>query len=142
MSREMSSPIGLRPSHSGEDTTIERFHSSLPPDTAALAGLRRSLSLWLEAADVSDPPRGDVVLATHEVAANAIEHAGSASPIEVRARLVEGTITVEISDRGRWAPRVTDIERGRGLPLIAALVSKLEVRTDQRGTVVRLVQHA
>lgn len=120
---------------------IECFQSTLPSELAALAALRRSLSTWLEAVGVTDPPRGDVVLATHEGAANAIEHAGSASSIDIRAQLVGETITVEISDSGRWASSSVGNERGRGLPLIAALMSKLVVRTDQRGTMVRLVHH-
>jgi serine/threonine-protein kinase RsbW len=121
----------------------ERFQSTLPPDIAALAPLRRSLSTWLENAGVADPPRGEVVLATHEGAANAIEHSGNAGAVGVRAQVQDGTITIEISDSGRWAASSsTDGERGRGLMLIAALVSRMELRTDQRGTLLRLVRDA
>lgn len=122
---------------------MEGFQSTLPSDFAVLGALRRSLTTWLEKAGVADPPRADVVLATHEAAANAIEHAGAARPIDVRARLVDGTLTIEISDSGRWkAANPADEERGRGLMLIAKLVSKVEIETDKRGTTLRLLQYA
>jgi serine/threonine-protein kinase RsbW len=121
---------------------MEGFQSTLPPDFAVLAGLRRSLATWLERAGVPDPRRADVVLATHEAAANAIEHAGSAGPVDVRARLAHGALTVEVSDQGRWkAGGPADEERGRGLMLIAGLVSNVEIDTDAGGTTLRLLQH-
>ena len=122
---------------------MEGFQSTVPPDFAVLGGLRRSLTAWLEKAGVADPPGGDVVLATHEAAANAIEHAGSASPVDVRARLVGRTLTIEIMDSGRWkVANPTDEERGRGLILIAGLVSEMELQADTSGTTLRLVVHA
>jgi anti-sigma regulatory factor (Ser/Thr protein kinase) len=121
---------------------MEGFQSTLPPDFAVLAGLRRSLATWLERAGVPDPRRADVVLATHEAAANAIEHAGCAGPVGVRARLAHGALTIEISDQGRWkAGGLADEERGRGLKLIAGLVSNVEIDMDAGGTTLRLVQH-
>ncbi len=122
---------------------MEGFQSTVPPDFAILGGLRRSLTAWLEKAGVADPPRGDVVLATHEAAANAIEHAGSAGPIDVRARLVGRTLTIEITDSGRGkVANPADEERGRGLILIAALVSEMKLQADTSGTTLRLVVHA
>ena len=122
---------------------MEGFQSTVPPDFAVLGGLRRSLTAWLEKAGVADPPRGDVVLATHEAAANAIEHAGSAGPIDVRARLVGRTLTIEITDSGRWkVANPADDERGRGLILIAGLVSEMKLQADTSGTTLRLVVHA
>ena len=122
---------------------MEGFQATVPPDFVILGGLRRSLTAWLEKTGVADPPRDDVVLATHEAAANAIEHAGSASPIDVRARLVGRTLTIEITDSGRWKDaNPADEERGRGLILIAGLVSEMKLQAGTSGTTLRLVVHA
>lgn len=120
---------------------MEGFQSTVPPDFAVLGELRRALTTWLEEAGVADPPRGDVVLATHEAAANAIEHSGSTNSVDVRARIAGRSLTIEISDTGRWkAADPADEERGRGLKLIAGLVSEVDLHTDKGSTTVRLLQ--
>ena len=120
---------------------MESFLQMIPPDVARLASLRRALSDWLERSGVADPPRADLVLATHEAAANAIEHGNPEQPFEVRGEIIDGVLTVEISDTGQWeASRTGNDERGRGLMLIKALVSKLEIRTGLYGTTLRLLQ--
>jgi anti-sigma regulatory factor (Ser/Thr protein kinase) len=119
------------------------FHTSISPDLTLLRPLRSSLVAWLESSGVDDPPRADVVLATHEAAANAIEHSGSTAPIEIRARIGDGEVTVEIADGGRWlvSPPGTE-ERGRGLGMMTALVSRVEIAKETFGTTVRLVEPA
>jgi anti-sigma regulatory factor (Ser/Thr protein kinase) len=120
---------------------MEPFLQMIPPDVARLASLRRALSDWLERSGVADPPRADLVLATHEAAANAIEHGNPEQPFEVRGEINDRVLKVEISDTGRWeASRTGNDERGRGLVLIKALVSKLEIRTGRYGTTLRLLQ--
>ena len=120
---------------------MEPFLQLILPDVARLTPLRRALSDWLERSGVADPPRADLVLATHEAAANAIEHGNPEQSFAVRGEIVDRVLTVEISDTGRWgASRTGNDERGRGLVLIKALVSKVEIRTGRHGTTVRLVQ--
>ena len=104
--------------------------------------MRRSLSSWLEKADVADPPRDDLVFATHEAAANAIEYGTPKRPFEVRGSVVDRVVTMAISNEGRWNEvRRENDERGRGLALIEAMVMKMEIETDPSGTTVRLVQN-
>lgn len=120
---------------------MEPFLRALAPDVARLAPLRRSLSSWLEKAGVADPPRGDLVLATHEAATNAIEYGAPKRPFDVRGSVVGRVVTVAISNEGRWSEiRRDNDDRGRGLALIEAMVTKMEIDTDRRGTTVRLVQ--
>lgn len=89
-----------------------------------------------------DPPRSGLVLATHEAAANSIEHAASSAPIEIRARRAVASVVVEVRDHGRWqTTRVEKEERGCGLKLIGSLVSALTVETDEDGTTLRLLQN-
>ncbi len=120
---------------------MQPFHQALAPDVARLAPLRQSLSSWLEEADVADPPRGELVLATHEAATNAIQYGAPKRPFEVRGSVVDRVVTVAISNEGRWNEiRRENDDRGRGLALIEAIVTKVEIETDRSGTTVRLVQ--
>ena len=120
---------------------MEAFEFSLSPDLRVLTELRHRLSAWLSRAEIGRQERSDIVLGTHEAAANAIEHAvGADGNARVTARLTDGLVTVEIKDGGSWRARSDDAaERGRGLPLIAALVDELQVKQDHRGTTVRLL---
>ena len=83
----------------------------------------------------------DIVLATHEAAANAIEHSDDPfGPGQVNAWLIDGVLTVEVRDSGNWTterPVVGD--RGRGLTLIESLVDEVRIKKNPRGTTLRLV---
>ena len=120
---------------------MEEFLFRLQPDLRVLGELRRELARWLTQIGVGDAALTDIVLATHEAAANAIEHSEEAfGPGQVDAWLLDGVLTVEISDNGTWAaPRPTDDERGRGLTLIENLGGEVRVDTNSRGTTIRLV---
>lgn len=122
---------------------METFRFTLPPDVAVLSSLRHSLTSWLDQAGVPDPPRADVVLATHEAVANAIQHAGSPDTVDVEASFAQGGVMVEIKDHGQWKPSSPgNDERGRGLALMRALVSDVVIDTDNRGTTLRLYERA
>lgn len=119
---------------------MQRFEFMLQPELAALASLRHALTDWLGRARLEEGDRANVLLATHEAAANALEHGASSEPVVVYAWIVDSLVTVEIRDRGRWKVQsFTDEERGRGLILIENLVSAVEICTDDRGTLLRLL---
>ena len=121
---------------------MDSFSATLPGDVSLLAGLRQALAVWLEAKGIAEEARASAVLATHEATANAIEHGLPAGPVNVRAQLDEDALMIEVSDQGRWRPaRFLDDERGRGLMLIAALVSDLNVTAAPTGTTVRMTQY-
>ena len=105
-----------------------------------LAFVRHALDEWLNGQGMSEPPRAEFVLATHEALANAIQHSGISSSVTVRARAASEGIEIVISDEGSWkAPdEVSNDERGRGLSLIRLLVPDAEVSTGVPGTTVRL----
>ena len=107
-----------------------------------LRPLRVSLNAWLTDAGVAESSRDNLVLATHEAVANAIEHAGSADPVRVHAREDECGFVIDVTDAGRWVVRdaPTSEERGRGLQLIHGLVSRADVVAQEGGTTVRLHQ--
>lgn len=94
------------------------------------------------AADLGD--RGDdVVLAVHELVANALRAAGAA---EVSTWAVNGTRVWEVADAGPglheaaagYAPPPLDTAGGRGLWLARSLADELVVRPHGPGTAVRL----
>ena len=86
--------------------------------------------------------RNDLLIAAHEAVANAIEHAGSRAEIQIRATLETDTIHIEVQDKGTWKHPTTEqaYERGRGLALIAALVTESHVIHNGRGTTLRISQ--
>jgi len=120
------------------------FETLVEPVLTALAPLRHSLDAWLERGGMSEPPRAAVVLATHEAVANAIQHAGTPGHVVVRGESGSDGVVIEVTDDGRWKPPddPPSEERGRGLTLIRSLVSDAQVQTGDRGTTVRIHQHA
>ena len=120
------------------------FETHVELALTALASLRHSLDAWLEGGGMGEPPRAAVVLATHEAVANAIQHAGAPSPVVVRGDADGDGVVIEVSDDGHWKPPADppSEERGRGLTLIRSLVSDAQVWTGDRGTTVRIHQHA
>lgn len=118
----------------------EPFELVLTSELLRLGELRRSLRLWLDVARVVEPVRFAVVLATHEAAANSVEHTPPGSSVVVTAAVDERSLTVVVTDSGRWrVPRPGRDVRGRGLSVIAGLVPSLEIRSEPSGTTVRMV---
>ena len=73
---------------------MEEFLFRLPPDLRVLGELRRELARWLKQIGVGDAALTDIVLATHEAAANAIEHSEEAfGPGPSDAWLLDGVLT-------------------------------------------------
>jgi serine/threonine-protein kinase RsbW len=123
---------------------MEEFLFRLPPELAVLAELRRDLGAWLRQYDdvLSEQQVVDVVLATHEAAANAIEHSDDPfGPGQVNAWLIDGVLTVEVRDSGTWTAEKPVVgDRGRGLMLIESLADEVRIKKNARGTTLRLVQ--
>jgi PAS domain S-box-containing protein len=112
---------------------------SLPAEPEALAGLRRRLARFLQAAGATAQERYEITLTISEAAGNAIEHAygpGDAR-FEVQARLEDGDVVVAVSDRGRWRDRRGE-HRGRGLRIIEGLMDQVQVSREPDGTTVRM----
>jgi anti-sigma regulatory factor (Ser/Thr protein kinase) len=102
--------------------------------------MRRLLGRWLDEAGATRADVEDLMLASAEAAANAIEHAYGleSGVVEVRAWISgEGPVKVAIRDFGNWrAPRGT--HRGRGLLLMENLADVVEVVRSDEGTTIEL----
>jgi serine phosphatase RsbU (regulator of sigma subunit)/anti-sigma regulatory factor (Ser/Thr protein kinase) len=112
---------------------------ALPAEPGALVTLRRRLGAWLAHAGAGKSETYDIVLATCEASANAVEHAygpGEAK-FRVMARAEEGEVTVEVRDNGAWRDQ-RDPRRGRGLAVMRELMDDVSVNSDDEGTNVRL----
>jgi anti-sigma regulatory factor (Ser/Thr protein kinase) len=79
---------------------MDAFVARLPCEVSRLAALRRDLNGWLAETDLPDRVRSSVVLATHEAAANAIEHATPCESVEVRAAIDEETSQSQLGTQG------------------------------------------
>jgi anti-sigma regulatory factor (Ser/Thr protein kinase) len=97
----------------------------IPDDPAAVAGLRRTLTNVASAAGLSREGSFALRLATTEAVANALRHQGTADDAVVRIRADEEGVEVEVSSHGPFQLRNdTSADRGRGLPLIVALMDE------------------
>jgi serine/threonine-protein kinase RsbW len=90
----------------------------------------------------------ELMLATTEAVANAVEHGAPCDPrgIELRLQFDDGKLEVEIVDCGGCFPDVPRTRKprghgGRGLPIIAAVVDQFEVVPERGATRVRFRKH-
>jgi anti-sigma regulatory factor (Ser/Thr protein kinase) len=118
----------------------QRMDIELPCDPAALADLRRRLRIWLELRGLTEYERDDTLLAVSEACNNAIEHAYREKPgfIHLQLEHREGALAIRIADRGAWHQTTPSFERGRGIPLMRAVMDMTTIEHDERGTNVTL----
>jgi anti-sigma regulatory factor (Ser/Thr protein kinase) len=111
-----------------------------PADPTVLVNLRQALRQWLGELGAEEDETYDVLVATTEAAANAVEHAygpGDAT-FQVEARAGEhGEVLVRVRDQGSWRPP-RGHNRGRGTLLMQELMDEFEVTTGEMGTEVRM----
>ena len=91
---------------------------------------------------LDDATTWQLMLATTEAFANAVEHGSPCDTrgVQLRMDLARGRLCVEIADRGRFeSPRTSKPkgQGGRGIPLIAAVTDGLQVVPDRGTTRVR-----
>jgi serine/threonine-protein kinase RsbW len=89
----------------------------------------------------------DVKLAMSEAVTNAIQHGSSspADPIKIVVLAEPGALVFEVSDTGRFVPRVMRrgeslSESGRGLEFMRVLMDEVDLRPGASGTLMRFVK--
>ena len=112
------------------------FEARLPADRGSLRGLREAFEGWLDRGGIAEADRRDLILATWEATANAVEHPGNPTEpvIDVRASLAGDTVRVEVSDRGTWTEPRGAPDRGLGMHLIQTLMTNMSVQPGPDGT--------
>lgn len=118
-------------------------------DADALAGLRREVLAEAVAAGMPRDRANDVVLAVHELAANAVRHGGGSGWVQVQA--ADGALHCQVSDAGqaitdgpgriaaRVALRPWQLQQGHGLWLVRGLADRLAIAPSATGSQVTAV---
>jgi anti-sigma regulatory factor (Ser/Thr protein kinase) len=119
----------------------ESWLPSVPASAPEARGLVRELASELR---LDGSTTWDLMLATTEAVTNAIEHGRPCDPrgIFVRLEALDGTIGIEVCDCGGCFPAETRSAKpadqgGRGMPIIAAIMDRLEILPDTGMTRVR-----
>ncbi|MFJ6198044.1 SpoIIE family protein phosphatase [Micromonospora sp. NPDC092111] len=114
---------------------------SFPADRSQIAPVRSSLRQWLRRTGADPHLAQDVLVATGEACANAVEHGHrDARPGQIRllARAAGTELFVSVADSGRWKVPETDHDRGRGINLMRALMAHVDIQTTDTGTTVEM----
>jgi serine phosphatase RsbU (regulator of sigma subunit)/anti-sigma regulatory factor (Ser/Thr protein kinase) len=110
----------------------------VPAEPGAMDMIRDAMRTWLGGAPIGRADAEDVVLATWEACANAIEHAVEPTDrtLTLRASLKDSRIRIVVRDTGTWAPHSTRPDRGLGLRLMRGLSSSVDIVQSGEGTTV------
>jgi len=116
------------------------FTLELGSDPGELAAMRALMRRWLRQAGGTDLEIAEILTATGEAAANAIEHGGavmSGTPFEVAGRVDGDEVEITVRDSGSWR-KGTRAEGGRGIILMRALMHDIDLEAGAAGTVVTM----
>ncbi|MFC5094391.1 SpoIIE family protein phosphatase [Amycolatopsis plumensis] len=114
-----------------------------PADAGQLAPTRRALRGWLDRCGLGAEQVQNVLVATGEAVANAIEHGHRdtpGGPIRLNAIALADRVHVTVNDTGTWKPpqAAATFRRGRGMMLMRELVTEVDVHQTTDGTTVHL----
>ena len=117
----------------------ERLELELVGEPAALTSFRQALRRWLSEVGAAEQEIHDITMACNEACQNAIEHAYglSAEPFDIELSRADGSVVIAVRDRGGWRESVSE-DRGRGLPLMRALMDDVAVEQRPTGSTVVL----
>lgn len=119
---------------------LQEFDCTFTAVPFAAPFVRKGLERFLRESGLDEDRRFSVITAVGEAVANAVEHAYLDAPGTVRlsARFEDAFVRVHIEDCGNWRPAGKRDNRGRGIPLMRALMDRVEIRTERASTQVRM----
>ena len=126
--------------HTEADTTFSHRMVAAPVE---LRPMRRRLAAWLGGLHLPGETVMDIVTATDEACANAIEHGADCDPSEqvaVEAHVALDRVVVLVSGPGAWRHVPSGPHRGRGLLIMRGLMDEVLIRRDPDRSTVRLVK--
>jgi anti-sigma regulatory factor (Ser/Thr protein kinase) len=103
--------------------------------------LRQELRIWLARAGATKNETFEVLLATTEAFANAIEHPQQPTShlVDVTGAIIDHTVTVLIRDYGTWGSEQTRKEEGgMGLLMMEELMDAVQIQRFLDGTTVTM----
>jgi anti-sigma regulatory factor (Ser/Thr protein kinase) len=117
----------------------DRLTTQWPAQADALAQIRHLLRRWLRHNGATDDEIYDITVASQEACANAVEHAYAPGEeaFEVDATIEGRAVEICVRDRGQWR-RSRGTHRGRGMPMMEALMDSVHVQHTADGTTVVL----
>jgi anti-sigma regulatory factor (Ser/Thr protein kinase) len=117
----------------------EHLLTRWPARAETLTSVRHLLRRWLRHQGATDDEIYDITVACQEACANAVEHAYAPGDeaFEVEAVRLNGAVEISVRDHGQWR-RARGTHRGRGMPLMEALMDSVHVQHTAEGTVVVL----
>lgn len=113
---------------------------NVPAEAGKIAAVRRAVAAWATQMGLALDTVEDLVVATYEALANAVDHAYPSHPgtVSVTAWCTEHEVIVVVGDHGRWRPAPAPGGRGRGLVLIRHLAHHIDLYHDTSGTTLRM----
>jgi anti-sigma regulatory factor (Ser/Thr protein kinase) len=119
------------------------FSLEFPADVSNLAGSRNALRGWLNRAGIEPDQVQDVLIATGEAVANAIEHGHRdqrVGTVSLRATAIVDRLQVTVTDTGAWKTpnQVAEFSRGRGISLMRVLMEDCSIQSSEAGTTVSM----
>jgi anti-sigma regulatory factor (Ser/Thr protein kinase) len=110
-----------------------------PVAGTSVRGVRRALRPFLADAELPGDEIDDLVLATCEAAANAVEHAVHPTEhfFDLTAETEDGHVEIVVRDYGRWRDDSTPGDGGRGLLMMSTLAA-VTLTSGPVGTTVTL----
>jgi len=147
---ELASQVMTRLAPTGgyeDDVALVLYHHPGPLDvlfsaeSEQLASVRATLRGWLRSCDVDARTAQDVLVATGEAIANAIEHGHRDRPgqqVQLRAVSTANQLHLTVTDSGRWqaTPPGDRGLRGHGIGLMRALMQHVTIEPGPSGTTV------
>ena len=120
----------------------ERLYTVINAHPNRLSEVRRRLTAWLTAHGATRAEANDIVLAAHEAAMNAIEHAYGPSDAEIAVSAVrrEDGVEIAVHDSGTWRDSRSE-HRGRGRSIMSSLMDDVAIDSGPAGSTVRLRRH-
>ncbi len=112
---------------------------TFPADAGQLAPVRSALRDWLQRCGLPMDLAQGALIAAGEACANAIEHghrANPGEPIELRAVAYADRLRLVVTDTGRWKIPTVNTDRGRGVGLMRAMMSEVNINSTSAGTIV------
>jgi anti-sigma regulatory factor (Ser/Thr protein kinase) len=109
--------------------------------------LRNALDRVARSSGLAADATFDLKLAATEALTNALKDAPDDHAVDVAIEGGDGVVDIEVTNRRRLRPafgdeRALEAERGRGIPLMLALVDEVEFASRSGGTRVRLRRNA
>jgi serine/threonine-protein kinase RsbW/stage II sporulation protein AB (anti-sigma F factor) len=116
---------------------VEPWQGTFPATARAAKAIRGEMGAVARRCGLSEQRVGDVELAVSEAATNVVVHAyrdSESGTVTAHASSSHGQLRIVISDHGAgMAPRMDSPGLGLGLPIIASVADRVEVRSPEKG---------